>query len=160
MAPEKANNGTNNPQESAICIGDCKILNSILKHCLPNAKPTSILWEGVCRELGFKNYRVGKDRFAQLCKKYHWFLAVKDDTASAESSPSKPKAAAHATDDFITDAATANSDADVTGASPTRKRKLDKTARASKKSKSPSKKPRNNIRRTPQKDYASDSDEA
>ncbi|KAI0894025.1 hypothetical protein F4806DRAFT_473696 [Annulohypoxylon nitens] len=166
MAPEKVDRAPGHPKDDLMSSGEFKIISSIFK----NAKPTNVNvnWEAVCQELGFKNTKVGKDRFGQLCKKYGWFGAKKDDAASTDnSSPVKPRAPAGAAASKTSDnedmkagivKADSGGNADVKNDSPNKKRKLDKVVRASKKS---SCKKINGNKRHPQlKHYASDSDEA
>lgn len=170
MAPEKVDKAPGRPKDDLMSSGEFKIISSIFKNATPSAKPTNVNvnWEAVCQELGFKNTKVGKDWFGQLCKKYGWFGAKKDDAAGTDdSSPSKPKAPAGAAASKTSDnedmkagivKADGGGNADVKNDSPNKKRKLDKVVRASKKS--ACKKINGNKRHPQLKHYASDSDEA
>ncbi|KAI0883927.1 uncharacterized protein GGS22DRAFT_166447 [Annulohypoxylon maeteangense] len=136
MPAEKAENGSVEVADNSLSSNDAKIINVILKHCIESARPTSVIWENVCKELNFKTAEVARERYRQLCKKHHWFEGSKDNMPTPTTSPKKRAPNQAATSQLPKEngatSATSGWEADVNSSTPVKKRKLNKMARATK----------------------------
>ncbi|KAI1379902.1 hypothetical protein F4677DRAFT_298286 [Hypoxylon crocopeplum] len=102
MPPKKSSGSSeNNGGDVTLSAGDSKLIDTILKNCSPDSKPTQANWENITTRMGFKGVGVTKTRFGQVCKKYQWFGATEGDPADPSTpvtpSTTKRRAAASAT---------------------------------------------------------------
>ncbi|KAI0484184.1 hypothetical protein GGR56DRAFT_679605 [Xylariaceae sp. FL0804] len=81
--------------------GDTKILDTIFRAAPAQAKP-SVDWQQIAGDLGYKNVKVAKDRFAQICGKYNPDGTTKDATPKTprkRATPAGKKVKKEASDD-------------------------------------------------------------
>ncbi|OTA97575.1 hypothetical protein M434DRAFT_248226 [Hypoxylon sp. CO27-5] len=90
MAPKKNDNSTSGEDTIvSLTAVDIKIIDAVLKGCLPTSKPIPTNWEVIAKQVDLKDGRNARERFRQVCKKHQWFENTVDDPATPSPSPKK-----------------------------------------------------------------------
>ncbi|KAI0835455.1 hypothetical protein F5Y06DRAFT_276310 [Hypoxylon sp. FL0890] len=90
MPPKKNNNSASGEDATVILTAaDVKLIDAVLKSCLPSSKPVPTDWEAIAKQTNLKDGKSVRERFRQVCKKHKWFEATVDDPNSPSPSPKK-----------------------------------------------------------------------
>ncbi|KAI1408281.1 hypothetical protein F5Y13DRAFT_204974 [Hypoxylon sp. FL1857] len=89
MAPKNNNSSSSEDATVGFTTSDAKIIDTVLKSCLPTAKPNPSNWEEVAKQADLKDGKSARERFRQICKKHQWFETSAKDPATPSPSPKK-----------------------------------------------------------------------
>lgn len=89
MAPRNNNSASGEDATVALSAGDVKMIDAVLKGCLPSSKPIPANWEVIAKQVDLKDGKSARERFRQVCKKHQWFENTVDDPATPSPSPKK-----------------------------------------------------------------------